>query len=125
MKEDIYNESDRVKRARVEEAEEWRKWMKEAPWLQFPPDLEVRIVPPFNGAMARFRVRFVGGEREVSVYWDCNDALGYMGKPYWEIHPVKFRWDGEDHHDCKRFLMGEEPEMMASIIRSLMDEYDE
>lgn len=119
----------KVYRYRVEENEEWHKWGNEAPWLQFPPELEVKIVPPFGGAMARFRARFVGGEREVSVYWDCHDALGYMEKPYWEIHPVKSRglglMDEADVYDCKRFLAGEESDMMVSIIKSLMDEYDE
>lgn len=116
----------KVNRYKVEEKEQWRKWGKEAPWLQFPPELEVKIVPPVGGVMARFRARFSGGKREVSVYWDCHDALGYMNKPYWEIYPVKIKsMDGTTNYDCKRFLAGEEPDMMVSIIKSLMDEYDE
>lgn len=123
--------SKRVARSRVEADEEWRKWCKEAPWLQFPPELEVKILPPFNGAMARFMVRFAGSSDEskhVSVYWDVHDSLGYELKPYWEIYPVKFKnWleDGEDGFDTARFLMGEEPQMMVAIIRSLMGEYHE
>lgn len=125
MEQDEYEVSDNVKRLRVEENEDWRKWGREAPWLQFPPELEVSIVPPFGGAMARFHVRFIGGERHVSVYWDCLDRIGFMQRPYWEIYPVKFKSNGEDQEDCKRFLMGQEPEMMASIFKSLLGEYDE
>ena len=116
--------SRKVERSQLEHREEWGKWGKEAPWLQFPPELEVKITPPFSGAMARFRVRFVGGEHEVSVYWDCHDALGLMNKPYWEIYPVKTKdLDDEDQYDTARFVAGEEPEMMVAIIKSLMGEY--
>lgn len=114
----------KIDRRVIEHQEEWDKWGKEAPWLQFPPELEVKITPPFSGAMARFRVRFVGGEHEVSVYWDCNDALGFMNQPYWEIHPVKYKGDDCDYYDTARFVAGEEPQMMVSIIKSLMGEYE-
>ena len=113
----------KVNRSKLEQNEEWEKWGNEAPWLQFPPELEVKIIPPFNGAMARFRVRFVGGEKEISVYWDCHDNLGFMNKPYWEIYPVKYKDESEDYYDTARFFMGEEPEMMVAIIKSLMGEY--
>lgn len=120
--------NSKVERYRIEDAEEWHKWGQEAPWLQFPPELEVKIIPPFGGAMARFRARFVGGEREVSVYWDCHNSLGYVGDPYWEIHPVRYKnWleDGEDGYDTARFRMGEEGNMMVAIVKSLMNEYHE
>lgn len=123
----------RVARSRVEADEGWRNWCKEAPWLQFPPELEVKIVPPFGGAMARFYVRFAGSSDEskhVSVYWDCKDNLGFMNAPYWEIYPVRYKGeyggagDDEDYWDTARFSMGEEPQMMVSIIKALMGEYE-
>lgn len=113
----------KMDRSAIEHQEEWTKWGDEAPWLQFPPELEVKIIPPFNGAMVRFRVRFVGGDREISVYWDCHDALGIMDKPYWEIYPVKYKGEDEDYYDTARFVACEEPEMMVAIIKSLMGEY--
>jgi len=115
-----------VKRCRVEDDEMWRKWVKSAPWLQFPPELEVKIIPPFGGAMARFMVRFANStdeDRHVSVYWDVFDNLGHMDRPYWEIYPVKYRSEEADYDDNARFLMGEEPQMMVAIIKSLMGEY--
>lgn len=123
--------SKRIERCRVEDKEEWRKWCEEAPWLQFPPDLEVSILPPYGGAMARFMVRFAGGSDEskhVSVYWDVNDSLGFMNKPYWEIYPVKYKAPvvgDEDVFDTARFRMGDEPQMMVAIIKALMGEYNE
>lgn len=118
--------TDAVKRYQVENDENWRDWGKTAPWLQFPPELEVKIIPPFGGVMARFMVRFASGtdeDRHVSVYWDCLDNLGYMDRPYWEIYPVKYKCEENDYDDTARFLMGEEPQMMVSIIKSLMGEY--
>lgn len=117
-------------RSNLEVSEQWRMWCKEAPWLQFPPELEVKVVPPFGGAMARFYVRFAGcpdEEKGVSVYWDCKDALGFMNAPYWEIYPVRykaFEEGDEDYWDTARFSMGEEPQMMVSIIKALMGEYE-
>lgn len=120
-------ESTRLERYRIENDEDWRGWCGKAPWLQFPPELEVKIIPPFGGAMARFMVRFAGctdEDKHVSVYWDTNDTLGIMSKPYWEIYPVKYKGDDGDYHDTARFLMGEEPQVMVSIIKALMGEYE-
>lgn len=65
----------------------WEKWRKEIPFIRFDADWDVRIIPPFNGAIVRFYVK--KGERSVSVYLDCYDTLGYMQKPYWEIYPFE------------------------------------
>jgi len=118
--------TDVLKRYKVENDEKWRDWSKSAPWLQFPPELEVKIIPPFGGAMARFMVRFANStdaDRHVSVYWDVFDNLGYMDRPYWEIYPVKYRSEEADYVNNARFLVGEEPQMMVAIIKSLMGEY--
>ena len=85
---------------------EWDKWMNEIPWLNFPTDLIVQIIPPYNGAMIRFLVKKPGMKRNVSVYLDCYTTLGfYNNVPYWEIYP----WlDGDvwrcDMKNTKRLL---------------------
>lgn len=117
--------SMQVERSKVESNEGWRNWCKEAPWLQFPPELEVKLLPPFGGAMARFMARFPDSENHVSVYWDCHDTLGAMDEPYWELYPVKYKGEESDYFDTARFRMGREPQMMVAIIRSLMGEYHE
>ena len=76
---------------------EYGKWGAEIPYITFPTDWQVKIIPPFGGAVVRFRVR--KGDVEVSVYLDCYDNLGCYGKPYWEVHPHDddvFRCDMED-----------------------------
>lgn len=118
----------KLARSQVERDEDWEEWCNKAPWLQFPPGLDVKIIPPVHGAMVRFMVRFADGtdaDNTVSVYWDCHNALGIMSKPYWEIYPVKYKGDdGDDYEDTARYLEGEESQMMVSIIKALMGEYE-
>ena len=59
---------------------EWEKWTKEIPYINFPERFEVKIIPPFTGAVIRFLVR----DKEypsasVSVYLDCYEILGIYG----------------------------------------------
>jgi hypothetical protein len=62
------------------------KWFKEIPYLNFPSNWNIRMVPPSTGAVVRFHVS-KGGDTWISVYLDCYDILGFMGEPYWEIYP--------------------------------------
>ncbi len=65
---------------------EYAKWCQEIPYIIFPSDWEVKIVPPFFCAVVRFSVK--KGNALVSIYLDCYDTLGYYGEPYWEVYPV-------------------------------------
>jgi len=67
------------------EAIDYRKWIKEIPFIKFPEHWEVQIIPPFTGAVIRFRVK--NGADFISVYLDCYDVLGWFGEPYWEVWP--------------------------------------
>lgn len=73
----------------MEEAYEWRKWLKEIPFVSFPSGWRVQFIPPFAGAVARFRVSTakIGDENAVSVYLDCYQRLGCYDGPYWEVLP--------------------------------------
>jgi hypothetical protein len=89
-----------VKIAEVETIQEYSKWEKLIPFIKFPKDWEVKMIPPFGGAIVRFVVK--RGENFVSVYLDCYDRLGCYGKPYWEIYPCKpdtYRCDMNDIED--------------------------
>ena len=68
---------------------EWKKWDREIPYISFPDRFEVKIIPPFGGAMVRFTIRDKEyKDTHVSVYLDCYEILGiYGGDPYWEIYP--------------------------------------
>jgi hypothetical protein len=96
--------------AEYEKLKEFRKWQKEMPYLTFKPHWQVKVIPPFAGAVARFVVK--DGESTVSVYFDVDDTLGYVGEPYWEIYPDK-------EGDNARFLMNETDELIQAISDSL------
>jgi len=97
----------------IEELYDWKGWMWKIPALSFRPDWLVRIVPPFHGAIVRFRVsKKETPDKDVSVYLDCYDELGCVGQPYWEIYPAK-------HGDIDRFLMNETEELIQAIAEAL------
>lgn len=77
--------SDTSKIFEVEKIQEYEKWCTtdEIPSINFHEEWDVTIIPPFAGAIVRFRIN-----NRVSVYLDCYDRLGYYGSPYWEVHPV-------------------------------------
>ena len=67
---------------------EWKKWANQIPFIKFPDDWVVQVIPPFAGAIARFVVKEATGNHKVSVYLDCYDMLGFNETPYWEIYPI-------------------------------------
>lgn len=74
----------------MDRAFEWKKWADSIPYIQWPSDWLVKAVPPFTGAIVRYRVKKKGmkdGE-SISVYLDCYDMLGCFGEPYWEVYMV-------------------------------------
>ena len=96
---------------KYEQAMEMDKWNNEIPFIQFPSNWQVKIIAPFAGAVVRFRVKKVDSDKEISVYLDCYDRLGYVGEPYWEIYPYQ--------DDVFRCLMNEIPELIAAITEAL------
>ncbi len=80
----------RMQRFEIEDKEGWHGWCDQIPAIPMKQDWEVRILPPFMGAMARFSVR--RGVASVSVYLDVFDRLGSFSYgdepvPHWEIYP--------------------------------------
>lgn len=76
---------NRDKRNEVEIDENWGYWVDQIPYIRFREEYLVKIVPPFNGAIARYYIKYK--EQLVSVYLDCFDKLGISnGTPYWEIY---------------------------------------
>lgn len=79
------------------------------PYLRFPSTWEVSVIPQYPYAEVRFLVRKRGrNDVGISVYLDATDSLGSMGQPYWEIYPY---CDG----DTRRFLLGEEKQLLNAI----------
>ena len=77
-----------IKRERygIEDKQNWMDEIEKIPYINFPSEWKVRIVPPVNDAVVRFHVVLPCG-RWKSIYLDCRDSLGCVGSPYWEVYP--------------------------------------
>jgi len=106
---------DMMVSARYDEEFETLKWVNSLPYLSFPADWLIKIVPPFVGAVIRFRVKkaTTPANQDISIYFDGYNNLGMMGGSYWEIFP----WN----EDTARFKLGEEAEMLEAIEQALKD----
>lgn len=77
----------------------------------FKEEWDVKIIPPFAGAIIRFVVRHKN--KIVSVYFDGYSNLGFVydeqGQPipYWEAYPI--------NSDIMRYELGEENTMLKDI----------
>jgi len=58
-----------IERFNVERTEEWDKWMQKIPALKFSSDWDVKIIPPFGGALTSFYVKESG-----------SGNIGWIGK---------------------------------------------
>ena len=96
---------------KAESIMEYYKWVKEIPFIKFKAHWNVKITPPFAGAVVRFRIESNGVE--LSVYLDCYDRLGYFGEPYWELFP-----HNDDVFRCK---MNDTESLLKAISESLKE----
>jgi hypothetical protein len=94
--------------AEYSRAFEHGKWVQEIPIIDFGPNLLVRPIPPFAGAVVRFLVydKHLPGQK-ISVYLDCYDMLGFYQAPYWEAYPI--------NGDTFRVAMPDVNELMCAI----------
>lgn len=109
------NMGDFLINALYERKREYGKWAEEIPYIKFPKNYEVKIMPPFNNAIVRFLVKC--NNASVSVYLDCYDKLGSVGKPYWEIYPYE--------NDTFRCLLKETDLLLEAIEKSLNKQEEE
>jgi hypothetical protein len=100
----------KIRSREIEQVYEWDKWIRTIPAIRFHADWDVRIIPPFGGAVVRFVV--ANEEYDVSVFLDCYEVLGATEEPYWEIYP-------DEEGDACRFLMDDTAGLMNGIKRSL------
>ncbi|MGI9297073.1 MAG: hypothetical protein ACR2QC_04145 [Gammaproteobacteria bacterium] len=91
-------------RPKMEAADGWLGWIEKIPFLRFPRTWEIKIIPPFGGAVARFLVRRPGTAGRISVYLDCHERLGCWDGPYWEVYPFQGDVGRCDFDDTKELL---------------------
>lgn len=92
-----------LKRIEIENADDYKGWIGKIPFIEFPRDWRVQIIPPFGGAIVRFRVKLPNSNTK-SVYLDGYDRLGCYGEPYWEVYPVGDDVGRCDMNDIKTLL---------------------
>ena len=90
------------------------------PAIRFKPEWDVRIIPPFGGAMMRFTVDH--GGKHISVYCDFFDALGLFGAPYWEMYPRTYASAGSPYTDAMRFPLDDTQGLVENIDAELRGE---
>lgn len=93
-----------------EKLQECRAWGSKIPALHFEKEWDVKIIPPFGGAVIRFHISH--NNKNVSVYFDGYSELGYVMDENDE--PISYfeYYDGED---CHRYYIDESEEMMSDI----------
>lgn len=100
------NFQQNIDRFAIEHAQGWRDEIPLIPFIQFPQDWLVKIIPPFGDAVVRFEVKLPSGKTK-SIYLDSRDSLGIVGHSYWEVHPYQ--------GDCGRCDIREVAELLAMI----------
>lgn len=78
----------RLQRHIIERDQQWMEEIRDIPFIQFPADWKIQIIPPFNDAVVRFRVQLPSG-KEKSIYLDTRSSLGVEDGPYWEVYPYQ------------------------------------
>lgn len=96
--------------SKYESLQECRKWAAIIPSLHFEKEWDVKIIPPFAGALIRFTIDYNG--KHVSVYLDGYSELGWMYNDNDEPIPYFEYYDGEE---CYRYYMNESEKMMEDI----------
>ena len=96
-------------RLNLEISEQWRLFIDTIPALKFPPEVTVKIIPPFGGAIARFILSYK--DKTISVYLDAFSRLGAMDEIYWEAYPI--------NGDIDRYIMEDTRGLMQAINTEL------
>lgn len=93
---------------------ETMNWANTLPYLQFPACWQIKIIPPFDGVIIRFKVKkaTTPPNKNISIYFDGYNNLGCVGEPYWEIY-------ADVEGQTSRFALGQEEEMFLEIEKAL------
>jgi len=111
---------DQLSRHKIEKEEKWDEYNTAMPFIPVLEDWEIRILPPFGGALMRFQLQ--KGKRHFSIYFDATGALGIMTSPYWEVYPMILKEvdeNGNPIEDTMRYYQNEFREMIKDIYEQV------
>lgn len=76
-----------TERANVERDESWRELSNKIPFIKFKEHWEVRVMPPWCFALARFNVRDSNKKDSpyCSIYLDILTSMQGMDGCFWEV----------------------------------------
>jgi hypothetical protein len=100
-------------RYKVEQEQKWREECLTLPFISFPAEWQVQVIPPFGDAVVRFRVKLPSGA-DKSIYLDKRNSLGCwaaIGNGYWEVYPYRGdvgRCDTNDIPELLRMIADEQ-----------------
>lgn len=96
--------------SQYEKLQECREWGAKLPSFNFEKEWNVKIIPPFGGAVIRFCIEHNG--KNVSVYFDGYSELGWVMDDQDNPIPYFEYYDGEE---CYRYYINESEKMMDDI----------
>lgn len=73
--------------SQVDKTFKYIEWAQEIPAFEIPQGYKIKVIPPFRGALVRFLVIDSLTEKEISIYLDGYNLLGYYNGAYWELYP--------------------------------------
>ena len=95
---------------KIDAMNEYRNWAQKLLAFHFDKEWDVKIIPPFQGAIIRFHISYNG--KFVSVYFDAYSELGWMYDENENPVPYFEYFDGEDIH---RYYLEQSEQMMEDI----------
>lgn len=108
------NVNKTLMKAKVEQMYDFRGWSNKLPAFHFDEEWDVKIIPPFSGAIIRFTISH--NEKGVSVYFDAYSELGLMYDDNEEPIPY-FEYD--DGINTYTYPLDEADQMMEDIRKFL------
>lgn len=91
------------------------KWALKIPFIRFPMHWEVRVLPPFIGAIVRFEIRYKNAIVRVAL--DGYGMLEYSEMPqYWSITSM--------HTDVQTCDMND-TESLIKLIEQILDKHED
>lgn len=96
--------------SKAEQIHDFRGWANKLPTFHFDKGWDVKIIPPFAGAIIRFTIDYNG--KHVSVYFDAYSELGFVYDKHGKSIPYFEYYDGEDTY---RYYLDESDKMMDDI----------